>query len=126
MLGWHPSDLRVLSLGCLDEVYMLPEEPGIAGLNLKVLDLYADGQSNGALGMAKLLTGHPYDGDRIFRYSPTVPSGFFSLDDTSKIGQLKGLGMSAARNAKPHLGPIFFQDPAAPFEPEYQIMEDAA
>jgi patatin-like phospholipase/acyl hydrolase len=32
LLGWHPSDLRILSLGCLDEVYMLPESPGFAGL----------------------------------------------------------------------------------------------
>ena len=126
LLGWHPSDLRVLSLGCLDEVYMLPEEPGIAGLNRKVLDLYADGQSHGALGMAKLLTGHSYDGKRIFRYSPSVPSGFFSLDDTTKIARLKGIGMSAARRAKPDLSPIFFTEPAEPFVPVHHFKEDKA
>lgn len=58
-LGWKPTDLRILSLGCTDEVYMLPEDPGYLGLNLKILNLFADGQSHGALGMAKLLTGHP-------------------------------------------------------------------
>jgi hypothetical protein len=126
LLGWHPSDLRILSLGCLDEVYMLPESPGFAGLGLKVLNLYADGQSHGALGMAKLLTGHPYDGDRIYRISPSVPSGFFTLDDTTKIGRLKGLGMSEARKAKPHLTPIFFTQPADTFVPVYQLKEKAA
>jgi hypothetical protein len=126
LLGWHPSDLRVLSLGCLDEVYMVPEAPGIAGLGLKALNLYADGQSHGALGMAKLLTGHPYDGERIFRYSPTVPSGLFSLDDTTKIAKLKGLGMSTARRAKSHLTPIFFTKAADPFVPVHQFKEDAA
>lgn len=126
LLGWHPSDLRILSLGCLDEVYMLPEIPGVAGLGLKVLNLYADGQSHGALGMAKLLTGHPYDGDRIYRFSPSVPSGFFSLDDTTKIGRLKGIGMSEARKAKPHLTPVFFTEPADAFVPVHQLKEDAA
>jgi hypothetical protein len=123
LLGWDPADLRILSIGCLDEVYMLPESPGVAGLGLKALNLYADGQSHGALGMAKLLTGHPYDGDRIYRYSPSVPSGIFSLDDTSKISRLKGIGMSAARNAKPHLAPIFFSEPAEAFVPVYQLEE---
>lgn len=126
LLGWHPSDLRILSLGCLDEVYLLPESPGAAGLGLKILNLYADGQSHGALGMAKLLTGHSYDGERIYRYSPSVPSGFFSLDDTSKIGRLKGLGMSAARKAKPHLTPVFFTEPADAFVPVHQLKEDTA
>lgn len=126
LLGWHPSGLRILSLGCLDEVYMLPENPGAASLGLKILNLYADGQSHGALGMAKLLTGHSYDGERIYRYSPSVPSGFFSLDDTSKISRLKGLGMSAARKAKPQLAPVFFTEPADAFVPVHQLKEDAA
>lgn len=126
ILGWQPPEVRVLSLGCSDEVYMLPEEPGLAQINLKLLNLYTDGQSHGALGMAKLLLNHPYDGERLHRYSPPVPSGFFSLDDTSKIKRLKGLGASAARNAKPHLKPVFFNEPADPFNPVYRLAEDAA
>jgi len=126
LLGWTPGSLRILSLGCGDEVYMLPEAPGIGGLGLKILSLLMDGQSRGALGMAKLLTGHPHDGDAIYRYSPAVPAGFFSLDDTSKISRLKGLGVSSARNAKPQLKPIFFQTPAAPFVPVYDLKGMAA
>lgn len=126
ILGWDPKEIQVLSLGCSDEVYMLPEEPGLAQLNVGILSLYADGQSHGALGMAKLLLNHPYGGDRLHRYSPSVPKGFFSLDDTTKIKRLKGIGISAARNAKPHLRPVFFDEPAEPLIPNYNLSEDAA
>lgn len=126
LLGWDPASLRILSLGCVDEAYMLAEAPGIGGLGMKIIDLFMDGQSRGALGMAKLLTGHPYAGNAIHRYSPTVPAGFFTLDDTSKISRLKGLGVSAARNAKPHLKPVFFQSPAPPFVPFHGLTGVAA
>lgn len=125
-LGWRAADLRILSLGCTDDVYMLPEEPGFIALNLKTLNLLADGQSHGALGMAKLLTGHPYGGEAIFRYAPTVPAGFFTMDDPSKVRRLKGLGASAARDAKPRLNAIFFHSPAEPFVPFHQPAGAAA
>ena len=126
ILGWHCDDIQVLSLGCSDEVYMLPEEPGLAQLNLGLLSLYGDGQSHGALGMAKLLLDHPYSGERLHRISPAVPAGFFSLDDTTKIKSLKGMGISAARNAKPHLRKLFFEQPAQPFTPIHSLPEVAA
>lgn len=117
MLGWAPQDLHILSLGCVDEVYMLPESPGKAGLGFKALSLLMDGQSRGALGIARQLTGDPYERKAIHRYSPTVPDGFFTFDDTAKIQRLKGLGASSARHASPTLTPIFFQKPAEPFVP---------
>ena len=126
ILGWHCDDIQVLSLGCSDEVYMLPEEPGLAQLNLGLLSLYGDGQSHGAHGMAKLLLDHPYSGERLHRISPAVPAGFFSLDDTTKIKSLKGMGISAARNAKPHLRKLFFEQPAQPFTPIHSLPEVAA
>jgi hypothetical protein len=126
MLGWDPKELNVLSLGCVDEVYMLPDSPGKVGLAKNVLSLFMDGQSRGALGIARQLTGDPYDRTAIYRYSPSVPEGFFSLDDTSKIQKLKGLGASSARHAIPTLAPIFFQEPAEPFVPVHQIKRNAA
>lgn len=121
LLGWDPSSLRILSLGCVDEVYMLPESPGIGGLGTNILSLFMDGQSRGALGMAKLITGHPHEREAIFRYSPTVPAGFFTLDDTTKINRLKGLGISSARHAKPLLKPVFFHSLAEPFVPAHSL-----
>lgn len=126
LLGWKPTDLRILSLGCTDEVYMLSENPGYVGLAPNILNLFADGQSHGALGMAKLLTGHTTSDERIYRYAPTVPAGFFAMDDASKIGRLKGIGASAARDAKPHLQHVFFDSPASPFIPVHNLTGIAA
>ncbi|MDE2113169.1 MAG: patatin-like phospholipase family protein [Alphaproteobacteria bacterium] len=97
LLGWPRDSLRVLSLGCVNEVYVLSEAPGWGHLGRDVTRLFMDGQSRGALGMAKLLTGHIYEREAIFRVCPDVPKGLFKLDDTRKISRLRGLGVSIAR-----------------------------
>ncbi len=126
MLGWNPEELDILSLGCVDEVYMLPEAPGKASLGVKALSLFMDGQSRGALGIARQLTGDPHARTAVHRYSPAVPADFFGLDDTRKIQRLKGLGASSARHAVPTLAPIFFQQPAEPFVPAHHTERSAA
>ncbi|SDU42679.1 CBASS cGAMP-activated phospholipase [Stappia sp. ES.058] len=128
LLDWPKDSLRILSLGCMEEVYMLSENPGKLSLGLRkagFLNLFMDGQSSNSLGAAKLITGHPHTGNRIFRYSPSAPAGFFKLDDTTKIERLSGIGASMARSAFPELQQIFFRSPAEIFEPYYKI-EDAA
>jgi hypothetical protein len=122
LLGWPGSSLRVLSLGCINEVYTIGS-PGKATLAGDVVRLFMDGQSRGALGMAKLLTGHEYERDAIFRCCPDVPKNFFRLDDTSKIAELQGMGAAAARKERPRLEPVFFQHPAERFEPVYKLKE---
>ncbi len=121
LLRWPADSLRILSLGCVNEIYMLGEAPGWGALARDVTRLFMDGQSRGALGMAKLLTGHEYERHAIFRCCPDVPKGFFSLDDTSKLAQLKGMGASAARKERPRLEPVFFSTAAALFEPIYKL-----
>jgi patatin-like phospholipase/acyl hydrolase len=121
LLGWPADSLRVLSLGCVNEVYMLGEALGLGGLAFDVTRLFMDGQSHGALGMAKLITGHQYEREAIFRCCPDVPKGFFKLDDTRKITQLKGMGASSARKERSRLEPVFFSEPAEPFEPIYKL-----
>jgi hypothetical protein len=123
LLGWPADSLRILSLGCVNEVYMLGEAPGIGGLAKDLVRLFMDGQSRSALGMAKLLTGHEYEREAIFRFCPDVPKGFFKLDDTSKIKRLKGMGIAAARRERPRLEPIFFSSRAATFTPVYSLKE---
>lgn len=121
LLGWPAESLRVLSLGCVNEVYMIGEAPGLGGLARDVTRLFMDGQSHGALGMAKLLTGHQYEREAIFRCCPDVPKNFFKLDDTRKITQLKGMGASLARKERPRIEPVFLSDPAKFFNPEYTL-----
>lgn len=123
MLGWPASSLRVLSLGCVNEVYALGATPGKIKIVGDLARLFMDGQSRGALGMAKLLTGHEYEREAIFRCCPDVPKDLFKLDDTSKISQLRGMGAAAARKERPRLEPVFFQAPAERFEPIYKTKE---
>lgn len=121
LLGWPADSLRVLSLGCVNEVYMIGEAPGWGGLARDVTRLFMDGQSHGALGMAKLLTGHEYERDAIFRCCPDVPKNFFKLDDTRKITQFKGMGAASARKERPRIEPVFLTGPAESFKPVYML-----
>lgn len=121
LLGWRAADLRILSLGCINEVYSLGEAPGIGALSGDIVRLFMDGQSRGALGMAKLLTGHEYEREAIFRVCPDAPKDLFKLDDTSKIEQLRGMGASAARRERVRLEPVFFDSPAPEFVPIYTL-----
>jgi len=121
LLGWSPASLRILSLGCVNEVYALPEAPGIGGLGGDVVRLFMDGQSRGALGMAKLLTGHEYEREAIFRICPDVPKGLFGLDDTRRITQLRGMGTASARRERHRIEPAFLFGPAEKFEPIYPL-----
>ena len=121
LLGWDPKTLQVLSLGCVNEIYALAEAPGVGGLVADLARLFMDGQSHGALGMAKLLTGHEYERTALHRVCPDVPKNLFRLDDTTKIARLKGLGSSSAREHRPRLEPVFFTTPAAPFLPVYAL-----
>jgi hypothetical protein len=121
LLDWRPQDLQVLSLGCVNEIYALAEAPGVGGVVFDLARLFMDGQSHGALGMAKLLTGHEYVRTALHRVCPDAPKNLFRLDDTTKIERLKGLGASSAREHRPRLEPVFFQTPAAPFVPVYSL-----
>lgn len=129
LLGWRGEDLRILSLGCGEEIYLFKDEVGFRHLGISgTTRLLMDGQSRGAMGTAMLITGDPHERKAIYRYATPMPADFFSLDDTTKIGRLKGMGISAARQAQPVLEPVFFAAPAASFEPLHRTasMKDRA
>ncbi|MBW4528519.1 MAG: patatin-like phospholipase family protein [Phormidium tanganyikae FI6-MK23] len=126
VLKWPANELYVLSLGCLDEVHTLPKSAGIGPLASKLVSLFMNGQSHGAMGIAKLLTGHEHERNAIFRVNHTVTAGRYPMDGTSAIRDLKGLGYSFAREQFPSLKPVFFTTPAEPFEPLYKIPEETS
>jgi len=126
LLGWPASSLHILSLGCLSETYEVPGAAGIGTLGTKAMKLFMDGQSHGAMGIAKLLTGDEHQRSAIHRVTHTVPSGAYKLDDTSRIRELKGLGYTLAREREPHLASIFFHAPADRFDPIYQLDGEGA
>uniref|UniRef100_UPI00402BA94F CBASS cGAMP-activated phospholipase n=1 Tax=Methylomonas sp. PHL2-19 TaxID=3438878 RepID=UPI00402BA94F len=119
MLGWPGDSLQVLSLGCLEETYTIRKWAGIGTLGSKVIKLFMDGQSHGAMGIAKLLTGHEHERTAIHRINHTVPYSAYKMDDTRVIQDLKGLGYSFARDRHPVLDPVFFSQPAELFTPVY-------
>lgn len=121
VLGWPGESLHVLSLGCLDEAYDIPKHAGVGGLGLKALKLFMDGQSYGAMGMAKLLTGDEHERNAIYRINNTVPADVYRMDDTRVIQEMKGLGHSRARDRKPVLENVFFDQPAEDFKPYYNL-----
>ena len=124
VLGWPRESLRVLSLGCLEETYTISRRAGLGALGRKVVKLMLDGQSRGALGMAKLLTGHTHDRNAVYRINHTVPYNAYRLDDTQAIQELKGLGHTIGRDRLPVIEPVFFDQPAETFTPIYQLNEE--
>ena len=124
LLGWPRESLHILSLGCLEETYTVPKRAGIGTLGSKAIKLFMDGQSHGAMGMAKLLTGHEHDRTTIHRINHTVPYNAYKMDDTRIIQDLKGLGHAMGRDRLPVLDPVFFNCPAEVFEPIYQPDEE--
>lgn len=121
MLGWPRDSLHVLSLGCLDETYCVRNWARIGTLGSKIVKLFIDGQSHGAMGVAKLLTGHEHEREAIHRINHTVSLNAFKMDDARVIQDLKGLGHSFARDRHPILDPIFFNAPADAFSPIYPL-----
>ena len=121
MLGWPRDSLHVLSIGCLDETYTIRKWAGVGTLGSKIIKIFMDGQSHGAMGVAKLLTGHEHERNAIHRINHTVPLNAFKMDDTRVIQDLKGLGHSFARDRQPVLEPVFFTAPAEKFSPIYKL-----
>ena len=121
LLEWHRKSLHILSLGCLEETYKIPKRTGLGTLGLKAVKLFLDGQSHGALGIAKLLTGHEHDRDALYRVDHAVPYNAYKMDDTRSIQELKGLGHSKGRDRLPVLEPVFFDHPAEKFTPIHQL-----
>jgi len=121
VLGWSSAALSILSLGCLEEVYSVPKGGGIGTLGKKAIGLFMDGQSHGAMGMAKILTGDVYQRKAIYRIDHHMPYSKYRMDDTRVITDLKGLGHVKGRDQFPHLSDVFFRMPAEPFEPIYTL-----
>lgn len=124
MLSWSGKSLHVLSLGCLEETYTIHKRAGIGTLGSKIINLFMDGQSHSAMGIAKLLTGHEHERTAIHRINHKVPHNAYKMDDTGVIQELKGLGCSLARDRQPVLDPVFFSQPAEAFVPFHVLDQE--
>lgn len=121
ILGWPAEDIKVLSVGCLDDIKVVQQAYGAAGLAPQLASLFMAGQSHGSLGIAQILTGDPHERKSIYRISQPVPDGFYTLDNTKRIRDLKDRAFAEARKQKPILQPEFFNEPAEEFIPEHRL-----
>ncbi|MEM9617927.1 MAG: CBASS cGAMP-activated phospholipase [Pseudomonadota bacterium] len=121
VLGWPSDQLRVLSVSCLEDIFEMKQAYSARSIVEKTADFFMAGQSHGSMGIAHLITGDPHERKAIWRICQPVPDGFFSIDNTKKIQELKARGFTEARIQKPILKPHFFTEPAAPFVPFHKL-----
>ncbi len=121
VLEWPKDDVVALSLGCTTPPFdprarirgLKVKGDGFVYWGAKGLDVFMAAQSSASIGTAQVLIGH----DRVFRISPPVPSGRFSLASTKDTPALKGLGNAFARERLPKLRERFFNEKSDPFHP---------
>ena len=119
-LGWLEQDLagiEVLSIGTTDEPYLVADRQrrgGIAAWNKDLLAIPFQAQAAGGLAQARVLLR-----DRLVRVNALTRPGRFTLDDATKITELKGLGISEARHMENRISTRFLDTPAEPFSPIY-------
>lgn len=123
-LGWSPSEIEVLSIGCTQEALSIEsarrQSKGLGYWGLKMTDLALHAQSSGSLGVAMtLLNNHS-----IYRFNPVVRGGKYQLDGVQGMDFLQGLGVEEARKAVPALR-HFFEETAEPYTPHYQLSKTA-
>lgn len=122
-LGWPMANVRILSLGCTTEHFVIGTDPGFTALGLTGgLEMMLQGQSFGALSTAKLLLGGGNEAlHRICRIDVTVPKGFAGMDDATRISELAGLGQAEAREHLPQIRNDFLVGKRLPFQPFHTL-----
>lgn len=126
VLNWPGESLRILSIGCTEPLYTCPDDAGVLGIAASVKDLFMQGQSLGALGTAKLLSGHSELSPRLWRYSQEVEASTYVLDGIGSIEALAAAGASTAREALPTVRAMFLANKADQFKPFHDLAEAAA
>lgn len=117
VLGHPLDDIEVLSIGTTDEPACVADtqrDGGIATWNKDLLALPLQAQTAGTLAQARILLR-----DRFVRVDATTRPGRFTLDDPSRITELKGLGVAEARAMVDQISERFFDELAEPFAPVY-------
>lgn len=122
-LKWPSDRLKILSIGTISDVKIRPQMNGrIPLLNRGyVTHLFMAGQSHGAMGTAKILTGDVHQRKAIWRINQTAPEGKYEMDNASRILEMKSRANVEAREQFPELLKEFFYAPAEKFEPVYKL-----
>jgi hypothetical protein len=74
-----------------------------------------------ALGTAKIVTGDVHERKAIWRIDQTTPEGRYTLDNTSRISEMRDRAFAEAREQLPELRRHFFGSPADEFVPAHKL-----
>jgi len=119
VLKWPAEELAVLSVGttapiadtrCWKNRFRWLYGPFVA-------DAIISTQMATAMESARLLLGE----DRVFRFSPVVPPGRYSLDKASEVSSLISLAEDQARTHYAKLSKVFFSSTVDPFVPAHAL-----
>lgn len=128
LLEWPKEEIRVLSLGCSEEI---PEYSKLAGKKaglfqwgLDLIDLAFNSQSSCSLGMAKLLLDDRSN-EKILRISSVLSKGDVGLDDIGQSKKLAGIGQENARQYLEKIQNIFLQETVTPFKPFHPLSQES-
>ncbi len=115
VLGNSPFDLDVLSIGTTSaphDVSWAKQSGGFLTWNTDLVNVQMRAQIEGALAQAQVMTGK-----RVMRIDAVVRPSRFTLDDSTQVESLRGLGKSHALETIDEVAGLFFEDPVTPFKP---------
>lgn len=121
VLSWPGDRLKILSIGTTNDAKAPSRHSGKLSMAPNLTRLFMAGQSHSAMGAAKIITGDVHERKAIWRIDQTVPLGRYTLDDVSRIAEMKSRAFAEAREQLPELRRHFFQAPAASFSPYHQL-----
>lgn len=121
MLGWPGDRLKILSVGTISEPGRLPLLRGKLPMAASVARLFMAGQAHSALGTAKIITGDVHERKAIWRIDQIAPEGRYTLDNASRISEMRDRAFAEAREQLPELRRHFFSGPAAEFVPCHSL-----
>lgn len=124
VLDWPADSFRILSIGCPTnaQYYGLAAKYSLGSTYwaAKVAPLLMHSASESAMNMAKLLTNHHDEDNKIIhRIQRIMPGNEFGLDKVSQahLRKLNQLGEESAMSYAEQISRVFFTQPAAPFTP---------
>jgi patatin-like phospholipase/acyl hydrolase len=120
VLKQSPKEIRVMSVGTLDEIRTLSRRNVWGGKILwakPAIDSMMTGQAIAAHGQASLLIGS----ENILRINPPVPAGYYQMDDASCMRELVGIACGEAEHRSPDFERLFLSHKAQPFSPVYEV-----
>jgi patatin-like phospholipase/acyl hydrolase len=121
MLRWPGDKLKILSIGTINEPGQLPRLRGKLPMAASVTRLFMAGQTHSAIGTAKIIAGDVQEHKAIWRIDQTAPEGRYTLDNATRISEMRDRAFAEAREQLPELRRHFFGQLAAEFVPFHKL-----